>query len=145
VATLINYQCNKSSSRHHQPSIEITLAFIITFQMIEEASQSVTELGIAPLVARSLSSFKTLTSTVQCDHAQVSQVSSYLARFKLWAGNLGAHRRSGGGSLEYRLRDASHIRKLVISLLQDLCRSIEQGIDFLSSIKRKILTTSQLP
>ncbi|KAH7242650.1 hypothetical protein BKA59DRAFT_546922 [Fusarium tricinctum] len=95
--------------------------------MIEETSQSVTELGIAPLVARILASFKTLTSTLQYDHAHASQISSSLARFKLWAGNLGAHRKSGSRSLEYRLRDASHIRKLVISLLQDLCRSIEQG------------------
>ncbi|KAF9770811.1 hypothetical protein IL306_011581 [Fusarium sp. DS 682] len=94
--------------------------------MIDEASQFVTELGIAPLVARSLSSFKTLISTLQRDPAQVSQVDTYLARFKLWAGNLGAHRKSGSGSLEYRLRDAS----------------IEQGIDVLSSVKIEILTTT---
>ncbi|RSL44826.1 hypothetical protein CEP53_011039 [Fusarium sp. AF-6] len=95
--------------------------------MMAEVSQTVSEPKIAALVARSLTSFKTLTSTLQDDHSRASQASSCLARFKLWAGNLGAHRPSGSRSLEYRLRDASNVRKLVISLLQDLCSSIEQG------------------
>ncbi|RSL91798.1 hypothetical protein CEP51_000020 [Fusarium floridanum] len=92
-----------------------------------EVSRAPSEPQIAALVARSLTSFKALTSTLQDDHSRASQASSCLARFKLWAGNLGAHRPSGSRSLEYRLRDASNIRKLVISLLQDLCSSIEQG------------------
>ncbi|KAL6355640.1 hypothetical protein LRP88_11243 [Fusarium phalaenopsidis] len=54
------------------------------------------------MVARSLTSFKALTSTLQDDHTRASQASSCLARFKLWAGNLGAHRPSGSRSLEYR-------------------------------------------
>ncbi|KAM5378828.1 hypothetical protein ACJZ2D_004301 [Fusarium nematophilum] len=60
---------------------------------------------IATLVSRSLALFKALTSTLQDDHARASQASSCLARFKLWAGNLGAHRPSGstlvasGGSI----------------------------------------------
>ena len=94
-----------------------------------EVSRAASEPQIAALVARSLTSFKALTSTLQDDHTRASQSSSCLARFKLWAGNLGAHRPSGSRSLEYRLRDASNIRKLVISLLQDLCSSIEQGTD----------------
>ncbi|KAI3316708.1 hypothetical protein HD806DRAFT_517004 [Xylariaceae sp. AK1471] len=41
------------------------------------------------------------------------------ARLKLWTGNIGAHQ-SGRGSLDYRLRDASHLRDLVLGLLSDL-------------------------
>ncbi|KAL2672479.1 hypothetical protein Neosp_013190 [[Neocosmospora] mangrovei] len=92
-----------------------------------EVSRAASEPQIAALVARSLTSFKELTSTLQDDHARASQASSCLARFKLWAGNLGAHRPSGSRSLEYRLRDASNIRKLVISLLQDLCTLVANG------------------
>ncbi|KAI8651414.1 C2H2-type domain-containing protein [Fusarium keratoplasticum] len=92
-----------------------------------EVSRAVSEPQIAALVARSLTSFKALTSTLQDDHTRASQSSSCLARFKLWAGNLGAHRPSGSRSLEYRLRDASNIRKLVISLLQDLCTLVANG------------------
>lgn len=51
-------------------------------------------------------------------------VESYFARFKLWAGSLGAHRVSGSRSLQYRLRDASSIRTLLISLLEDLSRLV---------------------
>jgi len=97
---------------------------------MEGDSKSVTELGIASLVARSLGLFKSLILALQDDHNKASRARFYLSRFKLWAGNLGAHRKSGGRSLEYRLRDASYIRKLVISLLTDLCKSIEEGIDF---------------
>lgn len=54
------------------------------------------------------------------DRPSQSCAQSYLARFKLWAGSLGAHRTSGTRSLEYRLRDASSIRKHLVSLLQEL-------------------------
>ncbi|KAJ3459400.1 hypothetical protein MRS44_015473 [Fusarium solani] len=80
-----------------------------------EVSRAVSEPQIAALVARSLTSFKALTSMLQDDHARASQASSCLSRFKLWVGNLGAHRQSGSRSLEYRLRDASNIRKLSVN------------------------------
>lgn len=48
------------------------------------------------------------------------------ARFKVWCGNIGAHQ-DGRRSLEYRLRDASHIRKQVIKLLSNLAESLEDG------------------
>lgn len=49
------------------------------------------------------------------------------ARFKLWTGNIGAHRR-GRSSLDWRLRDASHLRDLVISLLTDLKGALHDGM-----------------
>lgn len=47
-------------------------------------------------------------------------------RFKLWAGNIGAHRQ-GQSSLDYRLRDASHIRERVLQLLAELQEAILEG------------------
>lgn len=90
--------------------------------------ESGTELGIAVLVPRSLSLLKSLTLALEDDHTQASQVRLCLSRFKLWVGNLGENHGSGVRSLELKLRYASHIRKLVISLLSDLCSSIERGI-----------------
>ncbi|KAK6700191.1 hypothetical protein SNK05_012981 [Fusarium graminearum] len=40
-------------------------------------------------------------------------------RFKIWSGNMGAHS-EGRRSLQYRLRDASHLQKQVMSLLDEL-------------------------
>ena len=47
-------------------------------------------------------------------------------RFKVWAGNIGAHR-LGMSSLDYRLRDASHIRKQIFRLLDDLSTLLEDA------------------
>ncbi|KAF7548754.1 hypothetical protein G7Z17_g6850 [Cylindrodendrum hubeiense] len=95
---------------------------------------------IAPLVVRNVSEFRALISTLKDGQVSIQEdgqvpaskddlaiASSHLARFKLWAMSLGAHRPSGGRSLEYRLRDASLIRNHVISLLQDLERAIGDG------------------
>lgn len=48
-------------------------------------------------------------------------------RFKVWSGNIGAHK-TGRSSLEYRLRDASHIEKQVLRLLDDLTALIEDAL-----------------
>lgn len=55
-----------------------------------------------------------------------SEVIDELGRFRVWAGNIGAHRR-GSSSLDYRLRDASHIKGKVQSLLFDLDDAIQRG------------------
>ncbi|KAH6625408.1 hypothetical protein C7974DRAFT_200963 [Boeremia exigua] len=41
-----------------------------------------------------------------------------LGRFRIWSGNVGAHRK-GRGSLDFKLREASHIRERVVELVQD--------------------------
>lgn len=56
---------------------------------------------------------------------EASCLEDELGRFKIWAGNIAAHgpvhsRRS----LEYRLRDSSGLRQMVLSLLQDLMVAI---------------------
>ncbi|KAL7960103.1 hypothetical protein V8C34DRAFT_277590 [Trichoderma compactum] len=83
---------------------------------------------IAPLVNRSLTLFKTLDNLAVSSQDELTKVRSHLARFKLWAGSLGAHRPFGDRSLEYRLRDTSFVRNHVISLLQELVSSIDEGI-----------------
>ncbi|KAL7789571.1 hypothetical protein V8C43DRAFT_97014 [Trichoderma afarasin] len=83
---------------------------------------------IAPLVNRCLALFETFSDSLSSSQAECSITRSHLARFRLWAGSLGAHRSSGGRSLEYRLRDSSFVRNHIISLLQELVSSIGEGI-----------------
>lgn len=47
-----------------------------------------------------------------------------LGRFRVWASNIGAHQ-AGQSSLDYRLRDASDVKKQVLQLLKRLQRLIE--------------------
>ncbi|KAK3345889.1 hypothetical protein B0T25DRAFT_462035 [Lasiosphaeria hispida] len=54
------------------------------------------------------------------------RVNDELARLKVWAGNIGAHR-SGRSSLDYRLRDASHLRDQVVRLLEDISESLQDA------------------
>ncbi|KAL6696785.1 hypothetical protein J3F84DRAFT_371191 [Trichoderma pleuroticola] len=75
---------------------------------------------IAPLVHRSLVLFETLSDSLSSSQDEYSIVLSHLSRFKLWVGSLGAHRPSGGRSLEYRLRDSSFVRNHIVSLLREL-------------------------
>ncbi|KAF3015229.1 hypothetical protein E8E15_006607 [Penicillium rubens] len=44
-----------------------------------------------------------------------------LGRLRIWAGNIGAHQ-TGQSSLDYRLRDASHLKNETVKLLQRLLR-----------------------
>jgi hypothetical protein len=85
------------------------------------------ESQIAPRVNQILKLFRAIIETFEDASPQRSTATSHLARFKLWAGSLGAHRPSGSRSLEYRLRDASFIRDHILSLLSDLCSSLEEG------------------
>ncbi|KLJ08554.1 hypothetical protein EMPG_16011 [Blastomyces silverae] len=52
-------------------------------------------------------------------------------RLRVWTGNIGAHQ-SGRSSLEYRLRDASHIRAQVASLLDALKCSLSEVLAIVS-------------
>ncbi|RYP18301.1 hypothetical protein DL765_004021 [Monosporascus sp. GIB2] len=53
------------------------------------------------------------------DAAVSLQIKDEQSRFKVWSSTVGAHR-TGMSSLDYRLRDASHIKNQVINLLEDL-------------------------
>ncbi|KAI1120638.1 hypothetical protein F5Y10DRAFT_257954 [Nemania abortiva] len=49
------------------------------------------------------------------------------SRFKLWTGNIGAHKK-GRSSLDWRLRDASHLKTLVVDLLTDLKSTLQDAL-----------------
>lgn len=51
-----------------------------------------------------------------------------LGRLRIWAGNIGAHQ-TGQSSLDYRLRDASHLRNETVKLLQRLLRLLRDLAD----------------
>ena len=51
-----------------------------------------------------------------------------LGRLRIWSANIGAHQ-IGHSSLDYRLRDASHIRQQILELLEDLLHTIEEAED----------------
>ena len=48
-----------------------------------------------------------------------------LGRLRIWAANIGAHQ-TGQSSLDYRLRDASHISQQISKLLEDLCFNLRE-------------------
>ncbi len=98
------------------------------------------ESRLAVLVNRGLALFKSLVAGLDDDVFNRSVVVSFAAKFKLWAGSLGAHRSSGSRSLEYRLRDASFIRNHILSLLQDLCESLNEGEPKNGSCRSNALT-----
>lgn len=50
-----------------------------------------------------------------------------MTRFKMWAGNLGAHQ-AGRASLDHRLREAPHLQETVIYLLKDLSQSLQDAV-----------------
>ena len=54
-----------------------------------------------------------------------------LGRLRMWAANIGAHQ-TGQSSLDFRLRDASHIRQQIIKLLQGLLRRLQNARDVLA-------------
>lgn len=47
-------------------------------------------------------------------------------RFKLWSQNIGAHP-TGKSSLDYRLRDASNLKKQAVDLVGELAHTLEDG------------------
>lgn len=109
------------------------LIFIVILRRIEttmtQASRSTVEsYQIGTLVNRNIDLMQSLASSLAPDESGYSKTASQLARFKLWASSLGAHRESGHRSLGYRLRDASSTREHVIKLLGQLGKSVEDGI-----------------
>ncbi|TGJ79453.1 hypothetical protein E0Z10_g9300 [Xylaria hypoxylon] len=93
--------------------------------------------SIADRVAQSLAAFEaidTVETEVEPDDSQfiwVQTISDQLSKFKLWAGNIGAHR-TGRSSLDYRLRDSSHLHTQVLRLLDDLITSLDEAHSILS-------------
>ncbi|KAI1171672.1 hypothetical protein F4777DRAFT_45119 [Nemania sp. FL0916] len=85
---------------------------------------------ISEHVLQCLDKFQVTTSELdKSSDAFGQKLHDSFALFKLWSGNIGAHRK-GRSSLDWRLRDASHLRDLIISLLTDLDSSLLEAQTF---------------
>lgn len=119
------YHCEKTKQIERQVSYPNSFSCLHTFDSWQSAvfgNMSAPTRSISALVARILTGFETISKVIESRDApkDTAILQTYLARFKLWAGSMGAHRVSGTRSLEYRLRDASSMREHVLSLLEDL-------------------------
>ncbi|KAF2688848.1 hypothetical protein K458DRAFT_385013 [Lentithecium fluviatile CBS 122367] len=56
-------------------------------------------------------------------------------RFKIWAGNIAAHRK-GRRSLEYRLRDAAHLKDETHNLLTALHESLQRAMEIVTGLRK---------
>jgi hypothetical protein len=57
---------------------------------------------------------------------KLTEAKDELGRFRIWAGNVGAHR-TGRVSLDYRLRDSRDMYEGVTELLDDLKIALQRG------------------
>ncbi|KAH7310916.1 hypothetical protein B0I35DRAFT_439884 [Stachybotrys elegans] len=93
--------------------------------------------SIAGRVAHCLGGFKSISSNYHSTELEesketvVTAIQDELARFKLWSGNIGAHR-TGRSSLDHRLRDSSRLREQVVRLLDELAKSLDEVKEILS-------------
>ena len=69
-------------------------------------------------------------STLNVEELSIGRWEDELGRLRMWAANIGAHR-TGQSSLDYRLRDASHIRQQVLKLLDIVRRRLKDTRELL--------------
>lgn len=60
------------------------------------------------------------------DGISLPVIGDHVTRLKLWAGNIGISR-TGRSSLDYRLRDASHLHRQACRLLESLQKLAVDG------------------
>ena len=95
-------------------------------------------MSISASVRQCLARFKDLEEK----HTQRSDLEDEHGRFRIWAGNVSAHRTGGRRSLEYRLRDSSNLQSMVVALLQDLLHALEDLQNVLKDGTRPLLDGS---
>ncbi|KAJ0417767.1 hypothetical protein BJY00DRAFT_315559 [Aspergillus carlsbadensis] len=80
---------------------------------------------ISEIVQRSLTKLSDLAASEVLaqltDEVPIHKWTDELGRLRVWAANIGAHQ-NGQSSLDYRLRDASHIRQQTVEVLRGLER-----------------------
>ncbi|KAG8527158.1 uncharacterized protein KY384_008588 [Bacidia gigantensis] len=90
---------------------------------------SLADVSISDSVDKCVRAFKDIISLSQTsdgsfiEEVDISLLEDYYGRFRVWAGNIGAHQ-TGKSSLEYRLRDDSEVREQVIKILQSLLSTL---------------------
>jgi hypothetical protein len=65
-------------------------------------------------------------TTVEDNGDTNADLAGEIARYRLWAGNIGAPN-IGTASLDYRLRDAEYLSQHVRFLLEDLIQTVHDG------------------
>ncbi|KAJ5614198.1 hypothetical protein N7528_007852 [Penicillium herquei] len=86
--------------------------------------------SISELVQSCFAQFNSLIKSetlIDCTEVPLQDWRDELGRLRVWAANIGAHQ-TGQSSLDYRLRDASHIRSQIVVLLgqvQELLTDLE--------------------
>ena len=96
--------------------------------------------SISAILIPCLRSFNKLQEQVeQPDYSHEEEVAraswgDELGRLRVWAANIGAHQ-TGQSSLDFRLRDASHISKQITDLFRDLGQSLHDIFKELSDDK----------
>lgn len=101
---------------------------------------------ISRAVLDCLDSFRRLMSMRKepAAHAVLPKIRDEETRFKVWSGNIGAHK-EGRSSLDYRLRDASHLQAQVIGLLAELTTLLEDVIAIVQGEKIPWEMLDELP
>ncbi|KAH7323008.1 hypothetical protein B0I35DRAFT_192058 [Stachybotrys elegans] len=88
-----------------------------------KVSQCLQDFGAIPKALEA----EDMATPVAQDSKPARKLRDEFAKFKVWAGNMGAHR-TGMASLDYRLRDASHVKGQVFRLLEDLHANLEEMV-----------------
>ncbi|KXT09865.1 hypothetical protein AC579_6745 [Pseudocercospora musae] len=83
-------------------------------------------MDISGSVGQCLQAFTDLEHHLEGQNLSSKSIQHEHARFRIWVGNLSAHRPTGRRSLEFRLRDSSNLRRRVITLLNDLCSELHE-------------------
>lgn len=92
---------------------------------------------IASSVVATLRSFNEFIEEIKAPNVQQVEGLSQrewedqLSRLRVWAANIDAHH-TNQSSLDYRLRDASHIRNRIVELLESLLRRLDDAGDVLT-------------
>lgn len=104
---------------------------------------SKTEEKISTSVKRCLSLFTSALTPFGDEpaHDTGTELDHQRNRLKIWSANIGAHE-SGTSYLEYKLRDASNIRRNVLELLHDLGQLLE---DYTAISKGEVTPWDKLP
>lgn len=84
------------------------------------------EMTITECVTLCLKSFTEIVEVARPVAPCESRFNAEYNRFKIWAGNVGAHR-VGKISLDHRLREALALRERVTGLLDELVESMADG------------------
>ncbi|KAG9233447.1 hypothetical protein BJ875DRAFT_378597, partial [Amylocarpus encephaloides] len=82
-----------------------------------------------------LISILTLSESPLCSQISLPSVQDELGRFKVWAGNIAAHK-TGRSSLDFRLRDATPLRERIVGLLRDMMELLQEACQITTGVRR---------